>query len=528
MRWGWGIDFGTTNTAVGHMAENNEPEVFELGEAQQNLRYMPSLTAVRHDRGDRRYYGQEAKTLIGQPHVTSYHNFKMLLAEPPAKVSQAWAGAPADPKDITEDFIGQLMSRLREQTGRPPNFIVVTIPEVWLRQGLLNKRDLLLGAFKRLGIKKVRAESEPVAAAVYYLHCFKKKKGRDFSGHLLVCDCGGGTLDFCLVRASAEEGLPIIEVLERAGNGLVGNYIGGAGVAFDHGVVERLFPQISGEEFYRKVREFENFKIQTSDIRGTLQAYLQSPDTVSGQCIFSLDATPVTPEDLVTVFEQRVRPGLDKALADLKSKLAPHGVAEHDPDHFRVLLVGGFSAFHLVQEAVKSAFGSLTDVDARFEDIFTVPDRALAIAKGAALIAGGRAQTLQTCPADVGVSSTFYLDYAAEERRIILLKRGERISAYREPVWHDKSFNLGRTDGTIPCFFEPVPGRYQWLRPQGTLASVLPPGLSSESKVRVGFSIDEDMVVYVHFCDPAQPDNTRRTSLGDLLEKIPQGLVLDA
>jgi molecular chaperone DnaK len=454
----------------------------------------------------------------------------MLLAEPAEVIRKFWADAPETPEAITNQFIAYLVKQLGVQ---PNEFgpVVVTVPDIWLRQSPLSKRDLLVNIFHSLGIN-VQVESEPVAAAAYYLFCFKekyKKFKKFFSGHLLVCDCGGGTLDFCLVKVSEEEenrGIPVIEVLERAGNGMMQNYLGSAGVAFDHGVIKRLFPDASGEEFYRKVREFENLKIdQANAIHESLQAYQENPDTEEGEVIFFVDGKegPVTAELLITVFMERVWPGIDTALTKLKQNLRSHQVAEHDPSRFRILMVGGFSSFFLVQTTVQNAFGTVTDLDSMIENIFSLSDRAYAIVKGAALIADHKAKTLQTCPAAVGVyASRVTADHTIQKEKFAVLEKGKRIDDYHEPVWYPEEFQVG-IKSNITCFFEPAEDDIRLLTIQKPLGDILPPDSAGESNVHVGFSIDKDMVVYVHLRDSKQPEKMNSTSLSDLLEHMACG-----
>jgi molecular chaperone DnaK len=456
----------------------------------------------------------------------------MLLAEPPEVIHHFWGDAPDAPDEITRQFLAYLVTLLGVQ---PKEFgpIVVSVPDIWLRQSLLRKRDLLVSIFHSLGIN-VRVESEPVAAAAYYLLRFKEKYGKFFSGHLLVCDCGGGTLNFCLVKVSEGEkngAIPVIEVLERAGNGMMQDHLGNAGVAFDHGVIQRLFPDASGEEFYRKVREFESSKITDTDaIRDSLQAYQKKPDTVEGEVIFFVDGKegPVTAELLVTVFAERVRPGIDQARTELKRTLIFHQVAEHNPDSFRILMVGGFSLFSLVQMTVEKAFGSMTDLDKRFTNVFTLPDRAYAIVKGAALIADNWAKIHQTCPASVGVYASRVAADGKPPRweKFPVLEKGKRIDDYHEPVWYPEGFQMGMTKN-ISCFFEPAEGDMRLLSTQEPFADIPPPDSDGESNVHIGFSINKNMVVYVHLRDSKQPEKMNSTSLGDLLEHMAGGQFTD-
>ncbi len=527
----FGIDFGTTNTAVSYM-DGHEPVPLKFGDAQQPCEYVPSVIAIKDGLCPREDYGLAAKTRIGEPGVAVYQNFKMLLGESPEVVAAHWRDAdPLTPETVTSKFIAGLMRQIHDEHQLRPNRVVVTVPEVWILQNLQTKREYLIRSFKDQGIAHVEIRSEPVAAASYYLHCFKQAKGKAFAGHLLVCDCGGGTMDFCLVRVElARQDRPRITVLERAGNGMVNGHLGSAGVAFDQAVVGRLFPGLresKPQKFYLRVRDFEQRKItHTGEISDKLKLYRQDPSLVEDDAqLFYLaeDEVVVEPKDLAAVFDEFIRPDIQKAMSELLKRIAVHRIPLDNPDRFRVLMVGGFSSFYLVREAIKAAFGHVLSTDQRFEELFSLADRALAIAKGAALIANDLTEIVETCPAHVGVTGyDFTSDGTTRAARFRILHKSTRIQDYASPIWCNQSFQIANLETPIPLFVELMDDQPIPLNVGGeTLQTILPPQVTIANKIEIGFSIDENLVFSIHVRDAKNRHNVKSTTLGNLMAELP-------
>lgn len=527
-----GIDLGTTNTAISRM-DGDEPVALKFGDAQQPYEYVPSVMALRVGDRPREEHGRAAKERIGEPGFEVYQNFKMLLGESPERVAAHWGGGLFQtPEAIAHRFIARLLEQVRTEHGLRPERVVVTVPAVWLVQNLQTKREHLIEGFKRQGIGRVKAYSEPEAAATYYLHRFRQQKGHAFEGHLLVCDCGGGTLDFCLVGVeSGADDRPRMTVLERAGNGLVDGRIGSAGVAFDQAVVAGLFPGLRESDpsrYFRRVREFEQRKItHAPTVSEHLALHRQSPEAAEGERLFSLAEGEVwvEPRHLAEIFASISEPAIRQALDDLLARIRALPIALEDPSRFRVLMVGGFSSFWLVPAAIKDAFGRVLSTDRRFEEILSLPDRALAIAKGAALIANDLAGIVETCPADVGVIAT---ESGTEtERRFPILRKTARIQDYRDAIWCKGLFHVGRIDIPLPLYLELIPDRPIPLRIAGeTLRSILPDGIATGSKIEIGFSVDENLVFSIHIRAAGNPSQKKQTSLGNVMARLP-ALIVD-
>src|SRR5690606_1749126 len=145
---------------------------------------------------------------------------------------------------------------------------------------------------------------------------------------------------------------------------------------------------------------------------------------------------------------------------------------------------------------IKSAFGNVTDADLRFENILTKPERALAIANGAALIANELTKIIHTCPANVGVYGTVIENDKCQQKTFPLLKKSEKSDKYKQPVWSNFEFVVvNAASAEVPVFIEPIAGKPIRISIAGkSLASVLPSGLNAEGRIYIGFSISEDMV----------------------------------
>ena len=527
----FGIDLGTTNTAVSTMV-GDEPQALKFGDAQQQSEYVPSVVAFKMGPQPKTAHGVAAKALVGDPDWEVYQNFKMLLGEPEAVVADHWPHLPEPPDAIVRHFIAALIGQIDRERQRKPRRIVVTVPEVWQLQNLQTKREQLIAGFRHQGIRQVEVRSEPVAAATYYLHCFRRNHHQPFQGHLLVCDCGGGTLDFCLVQVEAiDQGRPRMTVLERAGNGMMADgQIGSAGVAYDQAVVDHLFPGLRDSDparFFRRVHELERQKIAlTAQLTDELSLFHQAPDALEGDALFRLadGEVEVQAGHLVQVFDQIIKPDIEAAISALKPRLEHHRVELANSERFRVLMVGGFSSFYLIQHAIKAAFGNVASKDKRFEDVLTLPDRALAIAKGAALIANDLAEIIEVCPANIGVKCFEQRsDGELKARWYPILHKAQRIGDYHSPQWSADPFTIVSADSLLEIFVESIPGRPIPLKLTGeTLSAFLPEGfVPEESKIEVGFSVDENMIFSVHMRPVRDHRRVRSKTLGNLMAQMP-------
>src|SRR5215467_5355056 len=243
-----GIDFGTTNTviALARPGERVRAVAFrddrELSDLYRSVLCFERLSASRHDveaqagsKAIRAYLASIYETRFIQSlksHVASplfdetrifgrAYKFEDLL-------SVFFRHAIADADGQRVELGGRVVS------GRPVAFVGAAPDEALAieRYG---------EAYRRVGIANPAYVYEPVGAAYYYAQRLTA------DAIVLVCDFGGGTSDFSLIR------------FERRGNRVTATPIGHAGVAiagdnFDYRIVDALVsPQLGKGTLIRSI-----------------------------------------------------------------------------------------------------------------------------------------------------------------------------------------------------------------------------------------------------------------------------------
>jgi len=243
-----GIDFGTTNTVVA-IAKPNEPvrAVMFQGDREQSEIYrsvlcFEQLAASRFDveasagmKAIRAYLTSVYETRFIQSfksHVASAmfdetrifgrgYKFEDLL-------STFFRLAVRDANGQLADLGGRIVS------GRPVAFVGAAPDEALAVQRYGE-------AYRRIGVPDPVYAYEPVGAAYYYAQRLKS------DALVLVCDFGGGTSDFSLLR------------FERRGTTVNATPVGHAGVAvagdnFDYRIIDQLVSPLLG-----KGTEYQSF-----------------------------------------------------------------------------------------------------------------------------------------------------------------------------------------------------------------------------------------------------------------------------
>ncbi len=192
-----GIDFGTSNSTVGFMADGR-PALVTLEADNVTL---PSAVFFNFE-DNRTYFGRKA---IGD--YTDHAEGRLLRAlksvlgsslihEKTRIKSRSVAFS-----DIIGEFIGFLKTRLDEKVGDTVESVVLGRPVYFVdddrvadaaAQGELEK------AARRQGFRHIEFQYEPIAAALDY----EQSVGAEELA--LIVDIGGGTSDFSIVRVSPE------------------------------------------------------------------------------------------------------------------------------------------------------------------------------------------------------------------------------------------------------------------------------------------------------------------------------------
>ena len=204
----YGIDFGTTNTAVVEcLFLNNKMSATPLGEMNQPF---PSLIALHPEKPS--LFGMEVKKRRRQLKSEGYEvisSFKSILGNKDWRI--AVGGKDYAAEDVTALFLGYVKKAVESKSNIPMTEAVISIPVDFQPE----QRAALRRAASKAGIRARSFVSEPTAA---YIYCQKEIAG---ASNVAVFDWGGGTLDVSIL--TAENG--VIQELAVFGRRLGGNDI---------------------------------------------------------------------------------------------------------------------------------------------------------------------------------------------------------------------------------------------------------------------------------------------------------------
>lgn len=237
----FGIDFGTTNSAVAMLIPGKEIQLARFSFRGEEI---PSCRSV--------LYFEQWKTLNGQRRVHGYSGpgaiERYLDADEKGRLIQSLKShLPSRSLTGTEVFgrrhrleeliariVGDLRKRAEEQFMQPARRATMGRPVRFVGAESEEDDDFAVSrlreAFMMAGFEEVEFELEPVAAAFAYEATLDREE------LILIGDFGGGTSDFSLLRVG-----PQVRRRGRVPGDLLGNSgVGLAGDAFDARIVRKL------------------------------------------------------------------------------------------------------------------------------------------------------------------------------------------------------------------------------------------------------------------------------------------------
>lgn len=446
-----GLDFGTTTSILSYL-EGKDPKSFHYGGHASGTPYVPSVVAYLPRT---LLIGQHAAEML-PTEASVYRYFKMLLPEEDRGKWDEDFGAygveAREPALVAADFIGELvrgsspgrerlsLDRQREAflpvLGEEIEGLVVSVPHVWSDIRAHGRQQLQTVVGDLLGLPLIQLISEPVAAAAYFAHLYVKKQKEPYRGNLLICDMGGGTFDVTLCRLRPNR----VEVLCNAGNGESG--LGVAGAHFDRQLLDlKLGPGVKPEVRAELLGSLDSLKKTSKKSARRLERYLMETSPQERvEPIYELPSmtTPlsITFDEVCAAFAP-VREGITRVLTEITEKVERGG---HQID--KVIMVGGFSQFPLVQQAVGEFFGEDVFNDPKRIDLATLgrDDMAFAISYGACLVAGGLVHVSEIYDHTIGI--------AAYEKQRGEWTELELVSAHKSLDSLEKTSFYLRADGS--------------------------------------------------------------------------------
>lgn len=192
-----GIDFGTSNSAVGFFKENS-PCLVELEDKRQTI---PS--AIFYDT-------EEDAILFGNEAISFYmdgcegrllRSLKSILGSSLINESTEVGYKNIFFKDIIVSFIEYLKNKTESTLGQSVDSVVMGRPVCFVdsdEQADALAQKNLEEIVKKAGFRNVFFQYEPIAAALDYEQSVKKEE------LALIVDIGGGTSDFSVIKVSPD------------------------------------------------------------------------------------------------------------------------------------------------------------------------------------------------------------------------------------------------------------------------------------------------------------------------------------
>lgn len=237
----FGIDFGTTNSAVAMLQPGKEPELARFSFRGEDLPACRSLLYFEQTKGgsgQRRIHGWSGGEAI-ERYLDAEEKGRLIQSLKSHLSSRSLTGTEVFGRrhrleDLVTRIVNDLRKRAEEQFRQPVRRATVGRPVRFVGAESEDEDEFAVSrlreAFMSAGFEEVEFELEPVGAAYAY------EATLDHDELILIGDFGGGTSDFSLLRVG-----PGVRRRGRQPDDLLGNTgIGLAGDAFDARIVRKL------------------------------------------------------------------------------------------------------------------------------------------------------------------------------------------------------------------------------------------------------------------------------------------------
>ena len=323
----WGIDLGTTCSAIGYVADGVPRLIAVDGSplVPSVVSYTPSGPVVGAAARNRLALEPERTIRSAKRHMGTDHTWTI-------------DGQTITPQDVGAEVLRALCAAAEAATGERPRRVVITVP-AWFTQA---QRAATREAGRLAGLEVARIINEPTAAALAHA------QGQPCQRRALVYDLGGGTFDVSLVDQDGD----LVEVRASRGDTRLG------GDDVDHALLTWVYRQIP-EGLARAIQASPGAQarllLAVEEARIALSATLET--TLRAPFLVEVDGRPehlelpIRRDAVEEVFEaylERTLACVDQVLED--AKVDPRSVSE-------LLLVGGLSQTPRVWHALQEHLG---------------------------------------------------------------------------------------------------------------------------------------------------------------------------
>ena len=361
----YGIDLGTTNSSIGRI-ENGQVRILKNPETQMDT--TPS--AVFFSRNRQMFMGSRAYDKIGfdrEDRENTYIEFKREMGFD-KRYHTSRMNCDYGPEDLSAEVLKYLKSFIPDE--EEVNAAVITVPADFNQTQISATQR----AAKLAGFTYFELLQEPIAASIAY-----GIDKRDYQGHWLVFDFGGGTYDAALVKM--EEG--IIKVIDHEGIKDLG------GKDMDWLIVDRIIIPKIREQY--DILKWPPDGIEYNNLRWAWKYYAERAKIdLSLRNAVYIDQPQDCKDDLGNIinmsinlkrdeFEALINSMIDDAIRLANKILSRNGLVGSDLE--TVLMVGGPTYIPFLRERVKSEISSSINVSI---------DPMTAVTRGAVIFASTR------------------------------------------------------------------------------------------------------------------------------------------
>ncbi len=396
----FGIDFGTSNSALS-VNIDGQTEAIELDEHNTNTKLLPSI--IFYD-----YF--EKEFLFGQQAIERYietdaegryiQSVKTYLPDLNFKSTDI-AGTTHSLEQLVSLVLKHIKSKGENHLKSEITDAVIGRPVVFSedkeKEELAEKR--LLDAARLAGFKNIYLEYEPVAAASFYEQTLDAHQEQ----LVLICDFGGGTSDFSVLKACGRNKKSYLErrkdILSLGGCTVGGNTLDsslmwsevaktfGKNVKLSYPMTKNvvsmpgsimnrlrkwhLIPQLNTPKTMRYLHEIERFADEPQCIRNLIsliehnhgyslfKAIEKAKIELSGreQTVIEYKDYNISVHQPVAIarFNETIANDIERIIHSIKTTVSSAGLGNNQID--KVMLTGGTSNVPLINSYLTATFG---------------------------------------------------------------------------------------------------------------------------------------------------------------------------
>ena len=355
MATAYGIDLGTTYSAIARLGATGAPEII----ADTELGKDTLASAVFFAEDGTVNVGDTAKEEGVTAPERLHQFFKRWIGRgtDPNREHYLVDGKEYDPIELSSIVLGRIIKYAKDN-GEEVKDVVITCPAYFDYA----QRDATKQAGVAAGLNVMAVINEPTAAAINYcVNRFNEDQ------NVLVYDLGGGTFDVTLMRMTQNGANRSVDVLGTDGDAFLG------GCDWDNELYLLLLAKYeeqygsSADEMPEELKVLIRGQVEDLKIKLTNKEKAKTKIPYDGENVI----LEVTREE----FESATAGYVEQTVGWLNSVLQKANMTDDDVDV--VLMVGGSTKMPMIREMLTERFGE--------KAFFGEPDKA--VAKGAAIVA---------------------------------------------------------------------------------------------------------------------------------------------